>query len=82
MPNKEFLENYPLYKKFRSQWDREGFESLQKTYTNLPQPAIHMHCDVCESEQTFNMVNEYYENHYFNLEQYNEKFQVLDRRKK
>jgi hypothetical protein len=52
MPNKKFLEEYPLYRKFRL-----GFKD---TYVrNLPKPAIHMFCKKCDSEQTFNMVNEY-----------------------
>lgn len=56
MANKEFLEEYPLYKKFIttdfSRWT---------TLDDLPKPAIHMYCWKCDSEQTFNMSNEYYE---------------------
>jgi len=53
MPNKEFLEEYPLYRKF--------IVELPATLDKLPKQAIHMHCQLCSSEQTFNMVNEYYD---------------------
>jgi len=55
MANKKFLEEYPLYKKFIT--DLHGYSDLG----DLPKPAIHMYCKRCESEQTFNMVNEYNE---------------------
>jgi|WetSurMetagenome_2_1015567.scaffolds.fasta_scaffold78750_2 hypothetical protein len=53
MPNKEFLEEYPLHRKLTIK--------LPVTLDMLPKPAIHMHCHVCESEQTFNMTNEYFD---------------------
>ncbi len=53
MPNREFLENYPLYKKFKI--------NVSGTLNSIPKPAIHMQCHRCKSEQTFNMSNEYYE---------------------
>lgn len=56
MANKKFLEEYPLYKKFLTN-DFYNWTSLDK----LPKPAIHMHCWRCDSDQTFNMINEYYE---------------------
>lgn len=61
MPNKEFLETYPLYKKFETNL------SFTPQYTHtlhpagrLPKPPINMYCATCSSEQTFNMNNEYY----------------------
>ena len=54
MPDKEFLEDYPLYRKFKSEFDT--------VLANLEKPPIHMNCEVCCSPHTFNMVNEYYEN--------------------
>lgn len=54
MPDKEFLENYPLYKK-------EFWENFPQTLDTLPKPPIKMYCDICKSEQTFNMKNEYYD---------------------
>lgn len=56
MANKKFLEEYPLYKKFITT-DFYNWTIL----SNLPKPAIHMHCWRCDSDQTFNMTNEYYE---------------------
>lgn len=55
MPNREFLETYPLYRKFKC-----DFSSIW--LNQLPRPAIHMNCGVCKSEQTFNMANKYTEN--------------------
>jgi hypothetical protein len=51
MPNKDFLENYPLFRKFH-------FE-VPGTMDYLTKPAINMHCIVCDSLQTFNMTNEF-----------------------
>ena len=60
MANKKFLEEYPLYKKFLTDefydWTR---------LDNLPKPAIHMYCWKCDSDQTFNMTNEYHEVDYY-----------------
>jgi len=56
MANKRFLEEYPLYKKFLTS-DFYDWTSLD----DLPKPAIHMYCWRCDSDQTFNMVNEYWE---------------------
>lgn len=55
MANKKFLEEYPLYKKFVSEFHK------YTSFDDLPKPAIHMLCDQCESDQTFNMVNDYEE---------------------
>ncbi|MGA7578676.1 MAG: hypothetical protein ACLQUW_12315 [Desulfobaccales bacterium] len=51
MPNKDFLENYPLYRKFQI--------ALPPYLSQVPTPAIHMPCGVCKSHQTFNMMNKY-----------------------
>lgn len=53
MPNKDFLENYPLYRKFTI--------GLPPYLYQVPKPAIHMSCGVCKSHQTFNMINKYEE---------------------
>jgi len=53
MPNREFLEKYPLYRKFKL--DDASSEGV------WGRPAIHMICHHCDSEQTFNMGNNYYE---------------------
>lgn len=59
MANKKFLEEYPLYRKFLTDFH------YWNTLENLPTPAIHMYCDHCESDQTFNMVNKYDEVDYY-----------------
>jgi len=61
MANKKFLEEYSLYKKFKS--DLKYLHNVKSgiAQKNIPKPAIHMYCAVCQSDQTFNMVNEYYE---------------------
>ncbi|AIS32365.1 hypothetical protein BRM9_1551 [Methanobacterium formicicum] len=53
MPNKDFLESYPLYKKF-------SINSCPAILRNLPKPSIKLFCNVCRSEQTFSMINEWY----------------------
>lgn len=53
MPNKDFLENYPLLRKMRTK--------LPTNLDSFPKVAINMKCQNCESTQTFNMINEYYE---------------------
>ena len=52
MPNREFLETYPLYRKFTMK--------VPSTVDKLPKPAIHMDCLVCKSAQTFNVLHEYH----------------------
>jgi len=54
MPNREFLEKYPLYRKFNM--------DLPDATSGLERPAIHMHCPVCGSGQTFNMSTQYSSN--------------------
>lgn len=51
MPEKEFLEKAPLYSKLK-------IESIIR-YEDIPKPAVHMFCENCKSEQTFQMINRY-----------------------
>jgi hypothetical protein len=53
MPNKEFLEEYPLFRKFNT--------TVPNAMNKLLKPAINMRCETCESVQTFNMNNSYHE---------------------
>ena len=53
MPYKEFLEEYPLFKKRKADFPR--------TLKGIPKPAINMICNDCDSLQTFNMTNEFHE---------------------
>lgn len=57
MPNKTFLESYPLYKRLKVSLAYPG-----DLLANVGKPAINMYCEVCKSVQTFNMVNDYWEN--------------------
>ena len=53
MPDKDFLEEYSLFRKLKI--------NFPETLNQIPQPPINMHCNVCESVQTFNMTNSYWE---------------------
>lgn len=53
MPHKEFLEAYPLFRKLKAK--------LPATLDNYPKVPINMKCSVCDSMQTFNMINSYSE---------------------
>lgn len=53
--NKEFLEDYSLFRKFES--------AIPSTMNRIPKPPINMVCRNCGNHQTFNMVNEYWEFH-------------------
>jgi hypothetical protein len=53
MPNKEFLEEYPLFRKL------EG--DVPNALDNLHKIPINMDCRNCGSLQTFNMINNYYD---------------------
>jgi hypothetical protein len=55
MAYKKFLEEFPLYKKFPTDF------SIYQQVGRLPKPAIHMFCVTCSSDQTFNMLNDYAE---------------------
>jgi hypothetical protein len=53
MPNKEFLEEYSLFRKLKC--------DFPSTLDKIPNPPINMTCEKCDSVQTFNMVNKYYD---------------------
>jgi hypothetical protein len=53
MPDKEFLEDYSLFRKLKM--------DVPGTMDHLPKPAINMNCSHCKSMQTFNMTNQYQE---------------------
>lgn len=53
MPNSKFLEEFPLYRKFKCE--------IPEYLSIIPTPAIHMYCGRCKSEQTFRMSNRYSE---------------------
>jgi hypothetical protein len=55
MPNREFLEEYPLYRKFRME--------LPEKLSNLAKIPVTMRCENEGSDQTFNMIREYYSGH-------------------
>ena len=64
MPNKLFLETFPMYRKFEINVDpiahtMYGYSGT--TLEKLPRPAINMYCSQCISMQTFNMVNNYWD---------------------
>lgn len=51
LPNKQFIENYPLYKPFNYDFPR--------SFDDFPKPPIHVYCEVCKSEQTFTVLKDY-----------------------
>lgn len=53
MPNKDFLEDYSLFRKFKME--------VPRTMDYFSKPPINMHCNNCNSMQTFNMSNEFTE---------------------
>lgn len=53
MPNKEFLEDYPLFKKLK--------DPFPYTLDLFPKVPINMKCSMCDSIQTFNMINNFFE---------------------
>ena len=55
MPSKQFLEEYPLYRKF-------NVDQLPSTTDQLPVIQINMDYPTCKSSQTFAMTNKYWEN--------------------
>lgn len=63
MPNKLFLETYPLYKTFKTEIEfYPKYENTYTTWKKITKPAIHMFCKQCGSDQTFNMIEEYWGN--------------------
>jgi hypothetical protein len=66
MPNRRFLEEYPLYRKYEMTFSQpirydQIFRGTRHADEVLTRPSIHMHCPVCASEQTFTMDNHYFE---------------------
>lgn len=64
MSNKLFLESYPLYRKYEVTIEpvlsgMYGYRGT--TLERLAKPAINMHCRECQSLQTFNMINNYWD---------------------
>jgi hypothetical protein len=53
--NKEFLEDYSLFRKLKL--------DVPHRMDRIPKPPINMGCKGCGSDQTFNMINEYYQFH-------------------
>jgi hypothetical protein len=53
VPNKEFIEQYPLYKRF--------VLKVPPTANTLQKVRINMPCETCSSHQTFEMTNEYWQ---------------------
>jgi len=54
MPDKRFLEEVPLYKQTTVKFFGSVLDSL-------PRVSINMYCGLCESNQTFTMINNYWE---------------------
>jgi hypothetical protein len=59
---REFLESYPLYRKFRTRIpDVLNLPQLMRDAapieTSVEKPPVHMDCPICDSEQTFNSVS-------------------------
>ncbi|MDP4010099.1 MAG: hypothetical protein Q8P53_03940 [Candidatus Shapirobacteria bacterium] len=64
MPNKKFLEEYPLYRRFDFEIEKiwsTNYTTGGTRISQLPKPAINLECPICKSIQTFNMVNEYFD---------------------
>lgn len=73
MPNKEFVEDYPLYRKF-------NVKELPESLENLPDVRVNMNCPTCSSHQTFKMTNKYRENSsYLNAPAAGEVFRMVYR---
>ncbi len=51
MPDREFFEHYPLYRKLAIE--------LSAYLSTLPRPPLHVFCGECTSDQTFTMRNSY-----------------------
>ncbi|MBZ2164501.1 hypothetical protein [Methanobacterium spitsbergense] len=50
---KDFLESFPLYKKFY-------YDFINQSLGLVPKPPIKMYCDICKSNQTFNNTMDYF----------------------
>lgn len=73
MIDKDFLEEFSLFRKHKP----EKLIDDTRKWTATP---INMKCHICESTQTFNMTNEYYDNGYGNTANVFAKNRVLDLR--
>ena len=51
MPITKFLEEAPLYRKISIEFPNR--------FQDIPKPSVHMFCEVCKSDQTFQMINRY-----------------------
>jgi hypothetical protein len=68
--NKEFLEEYPLFRRF--------VMNVPKYLNSINKTPINMICNNCGDNQTFNMVNEYWEFHrIMNTQSMNEKVRLF-----
>lgn len=61
MITKQFLETYPLLRKYTVTFDKvvHFAGGNRGTIANLPRPPINLYCQNCEGMQTFNMENSY-----------------------
>jgi len=61
MITKQFLETYPLLRKFIATFDKHSNSQygIKGAVYNLPKPPINMLCRVCNDMQTFNMEHDY-----------------------
>ena len=53
MPDKEFLEEYPLYRKFKT--------VIPARLNGIAKVRINMSCPICKTNQTFAMTSEYFQ---------------------
>ena len=58
MPHQEFIETYSLYRKLKN--------DIPEWVSDLAQPSIHLPCELCDSDQTFVVVNNYDIEHFGN----------------
>jgi hypothetical protein len=56
MPIRDLLENSVLYQKYKTAIPSE-LTLFEKAFNK---PSVHMNCKICDSEQTFRMMNDYY----------------------
>lgn len=61
MITKQFLETYPLLRKYPVTFDKLSYSQwgTKGAICNLPKPALNLFCKKCQSMQTFNMENDY-----------------------
>lgn len=70
MITKDFLEKYPLLKKYPVTFEKVHVSQYGErgTLRKLPKPPIKMYCKLCNDIQTFNMENDFY---HFSMEPHN-----------